>query len=109
MAAIFIASSISDPPVPPDVPDVDLHAAAYFGLMLLVVRALARGTLGARHAARAARGAWLITVVYGATDEWHQSFVPNRHAELARPRRRRDRRVRRAESLVKAWGIIRRL
>jgi VanZ family protein len=52
--------------------------------------------------------AWLIATAYGATDEWHQSFVPNRHAEF---------RDLQADALgacagviaVWAWGIIRRL
>ncbi|MBF0192973.1 MAG: VanZ family protein [Magnetococcales bacterium] len=26
--------------------------------------------------------AWLYAVVYGATDEWHQSFVPGRYADI---------------------------
>ena len=81
MAAIFVASSISEPPMPSNVPDVSLHEAAYFGLTLVLIRALASGrvsgvTLGTLAAA------WLIAVGYGVTDEWHQSFVPSRHAEL---------------------------
>jgi VanZ family protein len=81
MAAIFYASSLQDPPVPSGVPDVDLHGAAYFGLMLLVVRAVARGTwAGVTPWALAV--AWIVTVLYGATDEWHQVYVESRHAEL---------------------------
>lgn len=107
MAGIFVASSIPNPPVPSDVSDVSLHEAAYFGLTLLLIRALARGDWrGVTLTTLAA--AWLVAVAYGASDEWHQSFVPNRHAEwrdlgsdalgaLA------------AAVLVGAWGIIRRL
>jgi VanZ family protein len=52
--------------------------------------------------------AWGIAVAYGMTDEWHQSFVPNRHAEL------RDLvadgiGALAATAIVGAWGIIRRL
>jgi VanZ family protein len=80
MAAIFVASSLESPPVPSDVPDVNLHAAAYLGLMLLVVRAIAQGkwagvTIGTLV------GAWVLTVLYGASDEWHQMYVNGRHAE----------------------------
>jgi VanZ family protein len=107
MAAIFYASSIPDPPAPPGVPDVDLHAAVYFGLMLLVARAVANGTW-ARVTAGALAAAWCVTVAYGATDEWHQMFVPNRHAEL------RDLAADAAGAFaaaiaLKAWVIIRRL
>jgi VanZ family protein len=93
--------------MPSDVPDVSLHGAAYFGLTLLLIRALARGrwlgvtwwTLGA---------AWAIAVVYGMSDELHQSFVPNRHAEW------RDLRADAIGAFAAAagvwlWGIIRRL
>ena len=107
MAVIFILSSLPDPPAPADVSDVSLHGVAYFALTLLTIRALAGGrwtgvTL------RALVIAWIIAVGYGATDEWHQSFVPNRHAEL------RDLRADAAGALaatilVGAWGIIRRL
>jgi VanZ family protein len=81
MSGIFTASSISNPPVPSNVPDVSLHEAAYFGLTLLLIRALAGGRLTGITAATLA-GAWVIAVIYGATDEWHQSFVPNRHADI---------------------------
>jgi VanZ family protein len=107
MAAIFYVSSLQNPPAPPGVVDVDLHALAYFGLMLVVVRAVSRGrwagvTFGAIGIA------WVITVAYGATDEWHQMHVPMRHAEL---------RDWQADAIgafaggvfVKAWSIIRRL
>jgi VanZ family protein len=107
MAAIFFGSSLSDPPMPSDVPDVSLHEAAYFGLTLLVIRALARGRWSGVTLATLA-GAVAIAVAYGVTDEYHQSFVPNRHAEL------RDLGAdaigaSAAAIVVGAWGIIRRL
>lgn len=107
MAGIFFASSIPDPPVPSDVSDVSLHEAAYFGLAMLVIRACADGTWkGVTLGTLAA--AWAIAVLYGVTDEWHQSFVPNRHAEL------RDLGsdaigAAVATIVVGAWSIIRRL
>jgi VanZ family protein len=107
MAAIFFASSLSDPPVPQDVPDVSLHEVAYFGLTILLIRALAGGRWrGATFLPLAS--AWAIAVAYGATDEWHQSFVPHRHAEL------RDLAADAigafaATAVAGAWGIIRRL
>lgn len=107
MAAIFFASSLQNPPIPSEVPDVDLHAFAYFGLMLVVVRAVANAAW-ARVTAGALAIAWCLTVAYGATDEWHQMYVPNRNADV---------RDLRADALgafigavaVKAWVIIRRL
>lgn len=107
MAGIFFASSIPDPPVPSDVSDVSLHEAAYFGLTLLLIRALARGEW---------RGvtlttlmlAWAVAVAYGASDEFHQSFVPNRHAEL-RDLGSDALGAVAAVVVVGAWGIIRRL
>jgi VanZ family protein len=107
MAGIFYASSISDPPVPPDVSDVSLHGAAYFGLALLLIRALARGRWSGVTPVTLV-GAWMIAVAYGMTDEWHQSFVPNRTAEW------RDLGSDAigafvATVIVGAWGIIRRL
>jgi VanZ family protein len=79
--AIFIASVMSYPPTPEDVPDVGLHGLAYFGLAVLLIRAIAGGTWKGVTLATLTL-AWLVAVAYGATDEWHQSFVANRHAEL---------------------------
>ena len=107
MAGIFAASSLPEPPMPSDVPDVSLHGAAYFGLTLLLIRAVARGRwVGVT--TRTLMVAWLIAVAYGATDEWHQSFVPNRHAEW------RDLQADAigafaAAAAVGLWSIIRRL
>jgi VanZ family protein len=107
MVAIFMASSVPDPPIPQDVPDVSLHIPTYFGFTLVVIRAFSGGawsgvtlrTLGA---------SWIFAVAYALTDEWHQSFVPNRFAEW------RDVGsdaigAFAAAVVVKAWGIIRRL
>jgi VanZ family protein len=107
MAAIFVGSSIPEPPIPSNVPDGLLHEAGYFGLGVLLIRALAGGRW-AGVTPRTLVLAWIIAVAYAATDEWHQSFVPNRHVEfrdwiadaigaLA------------ATIVVGAWGIIRRL
>lgn len=50
-------------------------AGAWLGALRATWPAAARG----RHAALAA----LLAAAYGATDEWHQSFVPGRSAEVA--------------------------
>lgn len=55
-----------------------MHYVAYFGLALAVAYAL--GDLSRRFSG--AIGNVLFCVLYGATDEWHQSFVPNRSPDL---------------------------
>jgi VanZ family protein len=107
MAGLFYVSSLQDPPAPAGVADVNLHALAYCGLMLLVLRAVSAGAW-ARVTLSTIAIAWLITVAYGVTDEWHQMYVPTRHAEF------RDLQADAIGALAagigaKAWGIIRRL
>ena len=107
MIGIFVASSIVDPPMPKNVPDVSLHEVVYFGLTLLLIRALANeswsGVTGWTLFL-----AFAIAVAYGVSDEWHQSFVPTRHAD-PRDLRADALGAFAAASLVGAWGIIRRL
>jgi VanZ family protein len=107
MAGIFYASSLPNPPMPANVADVRLHEAAYCGLTLLLVRAFARGSWQRVTLATLVL-AWSTAVAYGVTDEWHQSFVANRHADV------RDLVADAvgafaAVIIVGAWGIIRRL
>lgn len=63
----------------PSFPHMDkvAHAGAY-GLMALLAWQAFRHWVRVRHGA----WAWLYTVVYGATDEWHQSYVPGRYADI---------------------------
>jgi VanZ family protein len=81
MAAIFTASSLPDPPKPSQVPDASLHALGYFVLCALLIRACAGGEWRGVTLARLSL-AWAMTVIYGASDEWHQSFVPGRTPDL---------------------------
>lgn len=60
-------------------PDYVLHGSAYFVMAVLAVRALARGLSRPATAAQLWGGV-AIAIVYGASDEWHQSFVPERMA-----------------------------
>lgn len=78
MAGIFFASGLPNPgPMPADMSDKTAHFLAYGLLGALVLRAIARarftGVTG-----RTALAAWLVSVVYGASDEFHQWFVPGR-------------------------------
>jgi VanZ family protein len=81
---IFVLSSMSKPPeVPqPKIPGFDKaeHFAAYAILGALVFLALQRAhKLCIR---RALLLAVLITSAYGATDEFHQRYVPNRACDV---------------------------
>jgi len=81
MAAIFYVSSLPDVSLPSGVSDVSGHSIAYLGLSIVVLRALAGGSLR-RTRSGVAASAVAITVAYGASDEWHQAFVPGRSMEL---------------------------
>ena len=78
MAVIFVLSGIPNlKELPGRISDFTGHFAGYVILGALVIR----GVAGARWAgvdARAAARAWLISAAYGASDEFHQSFVPGR-------------------------------
>lgn len=82
MAVLFVLSSISNPPAFPRAgSDKLIHSLLYAGLGAVTVRALAQGRWHDIRAAHAV-GALLIAVVYGAFDEFHQSFVEGRDSNL---------------------------
>jgi VanZ family protein len=107
MAGIFFASSLSEPPMPSNVSDVSLHSASYFGLTLLLIRALSANQWR-RVSVVTLAVACALAVTYGITDEWHQSFVPNRQAHWSDVVADASGAVA-AAIVVGAWGIIRRL
>jgi hypothetical protein len=79
--ALFWASSRSSWPfTPPAFLSWDslLHAVAYAVLAALLYGVLGPARLGTLRAAVVAAA---IAGAYGATDEWHQSFVPGRSAD----------------------------
>jgi VanZ family protein len=81
MAALFVLSSQPVLPGASATPDWVQHGVAYAGLAAVALRATAGGRwrgvgLGSL------TGAWLIASVYGVTDEIHQSFVPERMADV---------------------------
>ena len=77
MAVIFYLSSQSDPsPGIGNLGHVVAHFTEYFVLTSLWAWALIPH-LGLR----ALPVAWLIAVAYAITDEWHQSFVPDRDSD----------------------------
>ncbi len=79
MAGIFWLSSMERPRIPLAVNDKLAHVAAYALLGALVLRA-ANGGLGRPASAGAVLFSLLLSAAYGASDEWHQSFVPGRVA-----------------------------
>lgn len=81
MALIFWMSSQQRPAVFGGTPDFILHGSGYFLFGALAIRAVGRGLASPRSFAVLAAGV-VIAVLYGASDEWHQSFVPGRDASL---------------------------
>jgi VanZ family protein len=82
MAVIFAVSAQSRPfpEVTARVSDKVLHLVEYSLLAALFVRALTREGLGWGDAILAAI---VITSLYGASDEYHQAFVPNRSPAIS--------------------------
>jgi VanZ family protein len=82
MALIFAVSSISNPPdLSTSIGDKGAHGLLYSGLAALMVRALAGGWRP--FGVGIALAAVAYSVLYGATDEIHQLFVPTRTADVA--------------------------
>jgi len=80
MVAIFYLSAQSSLPVGVNVSDKLLHAGAYGLFGLLCQRAFHGGLRPLRW--RPVIGALLLTLGYGALDEYHQSNVPGRFASV---------------------------
>ena len=82
MAAIFVASSIPNLGELPGGVSPDFgHFVGYALLGGLLARALADARVTGL-TTRAAALAWLVSAVYGASDEFHQSFVPGRTPDV---------------------------
>ena len=81
MAAIFYISSLHQAPLPPRLPDKPAHAFGYMGFGFVIARALAGG-LPPRITTRQFFIGLAIAVAYGASDEFHQQFVPGRTGDL---------------------------
>jgi len=79
MALIFWLSSGPLPPVPGgiDIPDKIAHFTAYAILAALLLWAAAPLGPGAALAV-----AFVVATVYGASDEFHQYYVPGRSADV---------------------------
>jgi len=82
MAMIYFVSALPSAPLPQEVSDKSAHLIAYLGLAVVTVRAVAGGLPG-RVTLPVAVTALVIASGYGAFDEWHQSFVAGRFADIA--------------------------
>lgn len=82
MGVIFVSSSYPVPETVAQVPDKDLHLAAYFILGFLYGNAF---TTGLKTRLKLTQILWAIalSMAFGALDEWHQSFVPTRDMSAA--------------------------
>ncbi|MFH1981786.1 MAG: VanZ family protein [Pseudomonadota bacterium] len=82
-AAIFAQSSFPTPDAVPSfyMSDKLLHACAYALMALLFYRALGQHRVGASPVKRSILTI-VFTVIYGISDEFHQSFVPGRSPEV---------------------------
>ncbi len=79
---IFVLSAQPRLPSPPGVNDKQAHGFAYGVLAVLCLAGLTGGRL--RRVSRGAvTAALVIAVLYGVSDEFHQSFVPGRTPDVA--------------------------
>jgi VanZ family protein len=81
-ALIFTLSSIAGLPAPPGgLTDKHAHLITYAVLCACLVWGLT-DRAPARTTGRIAAAAVVLATLYGASDEWHQSFVPGRETSV---------------------------
>jgi VanZ family protein len=82
MGIIFYFSSSTRPQALQETPDYVLHSMEYFGLGFLAARCF-RFTFQGSRAALLFLASVLFCTLYGVSDEFHQSFVPERASSVA--------------------------
>ena len=81
MIGLFLLSAdVAPPVVMRKLSDKVVHAVAYCLLGVFTLRACHRGIQPLRHWPTIL--AMLMTLTYGALDEWHQAYVPGRFPSL---------------------------
>lgn len=88
MVLIFVISSLEQPPLP--MPEFEwftidklYHFIEYAILGALVARALVKAKPPIVPSQLVWHVAAVFSILYGASDEWHQTFVPGRFATFA--------------------------
>ena len=88
MALIFAISSMKQPPLPmPEFEWLTIDKLYHFIEYAILGGLLTRAFVKARPSAVPSKLIWFVaavlSILYGASDEWHQTFVPGRFATLA--------------------------
>ena len=88
MALIFAVSSLKQPPLPmPKFEWLTIDKLYHFIEYAILGGLLARALLKAKPSIVPPQLIWglaaVLSILYGASDEWHQTFVPGRFATLA--------------------------
>jgi VanZ family protein len=88
MVLVFVVSSLEQPPLPmPEFEWLTIDKLYHFIEYAILGGLVARALVKAKPSVVPARLVWHVAVVfsilYGASDEWHQTFVPGRFATFA--------------------------
>ena len=88
MVLIFVISSLEQPPLPmPEFEWLTIDKLYHFIEYVVLGTLLAWAFVKARPSVVPSKLIWLVaaalSILYGASDEWHQTFVPGRFATLA--------------------------
>ena len=88
MVLIFVVSSLEQPPLPmPEFEWLTIDKLYHFIEYAILSGLVARALVKAKPPVVPARLVWhvatVFSILYGASDEWHQTFVPGRFATVA--------------------------
>ncbi|MCY4567662.1 MAG: VanZ family protein [Candidatus Poribacteria bacterium] len=88
MVIIFVISSLEQPPLPmPEFEWLTIDKLYHFIEYAILGGLVARALVEARPSVVPSRLVWYVaavfSILYGASDEWHQTFVPGRFATFA--------------------------
>ena len=88
MALIFVVSSMKQPPFPmPEFEWFTIDKLYHFIEYAILGGLVARAFLKAKPSVVPSQLVWglaaVLSILYGASDEWHQTFVPGRLATVA--------------------------